>query len=176
MSLINGLDTEKLANAVEGVKQNWELGRTVWKASTSWKGGFRVSTFAREFSTAVDEPEPLCGTNTAPNPADMVLEAYGACLTIGCVMNATVRGIKIEELKIDVEGEIDLPGFLGLEPPANLNMDKLPGFKTVTANVQVKANADEKALQDLFKHVVSTSPIGITLSRPVKVATNLKVV
>lgn len=176
MSLFNGLDTEKLADAVEGVKKNWELGRTVWKASTTWKGGFRVSTFAREFSTAVDEPEPLCGTNTAPNPADMVLEAYGACLTIGYVMNATIRGIKIEELKIDVEGEIDLPGFLGLEPPANLNMDKLPGFKAVTANAQVKANADEKALQNLFKHVVSTSPIGITLSRPVKVSTNLKVV
>lgn len=175
MPLCNGLDTVKLADAVEGVKQNWELGRTVWKASAVWKGGFRVTTFAREFSTPVDEPEPLCGTNTAPNPADMVLEAFGACLTIGYVMNATVRGIKIEDLRIDVEGEIDLPGFLGLEPPAALNMDKLPGFKNVTASVKIKADADHNKLQELHAHVVGTSPIGITLARPVRIATSFTV-
>lgn len=173
MAIFNGLDTDSLVNAVEGVKKNWELGRSVWKASTSWKGGFRVYTRARDFCTSADEPAPLCGTDTAANPAEMVLEALGACLTIGYAMNATARGIKIEELTTEVEGEIDLPGFLGLEPPASLNMDKLPGFKSITVNVKLKADADKAKLDDLHKHVVSTSPIGITLSRPVAVKVNL---
>jgi len=60
----------------------------------------------------------LCGTNTAANPVEMVLQAYGACLSIGYAMNASVRGIKISGIKIDLEGEIDLPGFLGLERAA----------------------------------------------------------
>ncbi|GAB4409758.1 MAG: hypothetical protein OHK0032_05440 [Thermodesulfovibrionales bacterium] len=173
MALVNGLDTEKLIKTVETVKQNWEMGRTVWKASTTWKGGFRVETCSREFTLTADEPEMLCGTNTAANPVEMVLQAYGACLTIGYAMNAAVRGIKIDDLKIELEGEIDLPGFLGLQAPENLNMDKLPGFKSITANVKIRSDADKSKLRDLHNHVVSTSPVGITLSRPVAVKVNL---
>lgn len=175
MASINGLETDKLVSVVNTVKQNWEHGRTVWKASTSWRGGFKVETCSREFTLLADEPEMLCGTNTAANPVEMVLQAYGACLTIGYAMNAAVRGIKINDIKIDLEGEIDLPGFLGLEPPESLHMDKLPGFKNITARVKLKAEADEKTLQELHKHVFSTSPVGITLSRPVKIESKLEV-
>ncbi len=174
-TVINGLDPEKLMKVVETVKQNWEVGRTVWKASTTWKGGFKVETCSREFTLRADEPEMLCGTNTAANPVEMVLQAYGACLSIGYAMNAAVRGIRIDDIKIDLEGEIDLPGFLGLEPPEKLHMDKLPGFKNITAKVKIKADADAKTLQELHKHVVSTSPVGLTLSRPVKIDTALEV-
>jgi len=174
-TVINGLDPEKLVKVVETVKQNWEVGRTIWKASTTWKGGFKVETCSRDFTLTADEPEMLCGTNTAANPVEMVLQAYGACLSIGYAMNAAVRGIRIDDIKIDLEGEIDLPGFLGLEPPEKLHMDKLPGFKRITAKVKIKADADEKTLQELHKHVVGTSPVGLTLSRPVKIDTNLEV-
>ena len=134
-----------------------------------------METESRGFKLRADEPEMLVGTNTAANPVEMVLQAYGACLAIGYAMNAAVRGIKIRELRIDVEGEIDLPGFLGLEPPTKLNMDKLPGYKNVTARVQIEADADPKALKELHEHVVRTSPVGVTLSRPVTVKTELEV-
>lgn len=175
MAVVNGLNTENLVKVVEAVKQNWEAGKTVWKASTKWDGAFKVSSSSREFQSKFDEPELLCGTNTAANPVEMVLQAYGACLTIGYVMNAAVRGIKIDDLKVELEGEIDLPGFLGLEAPEKLNMDKLPGFKNITAKVNIKSGADKKTLQELHSHVVSTSPVGITLSRPVKVEASLTV-
>lgn len=175
LTVINGLDTDKLMKVVETVKQNWEVGRTVWKASTAWKGGFKVETCSREFTLLADEPEMLCGTNTAANPVEMVLQAYGACLTIGYAMNAAVRGITIHDLKIDLEGEIDLPGFLGLEPPEKYGMDKLPGFKNIKATVKVKADTDEKTLQELHKHISATSPVGLTLSRPVKLESSLEV-
>ncbi len=176
MAMVNGLETEKLLKVVDTVKQNWEVGRTVWKASTAWKGGFKVETCSRDFTLLADEPEMLCGTNTAANPVEMVLQAYGACLTIGYAMNAAVRGIKLNDIKIDLEGEIDLPGFLGLEAPEKLHMDKLPGFKTITAKVKVKADADEKTLRALHEHIVGTSPVGITLARPVKIESILEVV
>lgn len=176
MAKINGLDTDKLLSVVDTVKQNWETGKTVWKASASWKGGFVVQTDSRGFNLTFDEPEMLCGTNTAANPVEVVLQAYGACLAIGYTMNAAVRGIELETIKIDLEGEIDLPGFLGLEAPEKYGMDKLPGYKTVRASVKIKAkNADQKTLEELHKHVFSTSPVGITLSRPVKIEANLEV-
>jgi uncharacterized OsmC-like protein len=175
MPVMNGLETEKLMQVVDTVKKNWEVGRTVWKASTSWKGGFKVETCSRDFTLLADEPEMLCGTNMAANPVEMVLQAYGACLTIGYAMNAAVRNIKIDDIKIDLEGEIDLPGFLGLEAPEKLHMDKLPGFKNITARVSIKSSADKKALQELHKHVLSTSPVGTTLSRPVALRAELEV-
>jgi len=90
-------------------------------------------------------------------------------------MNAAVRGIRIQDLKVDLEGEIDLPGFLGLEPPAKYGMDKLPGFKSISAKVKIKADADEKALRELHAQVTKTSPVGLTLSRPVKLSSDLEV-
>jgi uncharacterized OsmC-like protein len=174
MPVVNGLETEKLMQVVETVKKNWEVGRTVWKATTSWKGGFKVETCSRDFKLLADEPEMLCGTNMAANPVEMVLQAYGACLTIGYAMNAAVRNIKIDDIKIDLEGEIDLPGFLGLEAPEKLKMDKLPGFKNITANVWIKSSASPKDLQDLHNHVFATSPVGMTLSRPVAIKAELK--
>jgi len=165
MAVINGLEVDNLVKVVEAVKQKWEMGKTVWKASTTWKGGFRVETCSRDFTLLVDEPEMLCGTNTAANPVELVLQAYGACLSIGYAMNAAVRGIKIH----------DLPGFLGLEPPESLKMDKLPGFKTIDVKVKIKADATPEALRQLHAHVVGTSPVGLTLSRPVKIGTDVEV-
>jgi uncharacterized OsmC-like protein len=174
MPVINGLETEKLLDIVQSVKKNWETGKTVWTASAKWLGGFRVETGSRGFRLLADEPDMLAGTNTAANPVELVLQAYGACLAIGYAMNAAVRGIRIHDLRIDVEGEIDLPGFLGLEPPENLNMDRLPGYKNVTARVKIKADADKETLKELHDHVVRTSPVGITISRPVKIETELE--
>lgn len=174
MEIINGLDTEKLLQTVEHVKNNWQDGKTVWKATTKWKGGFKVWTCSRDFSLLADEPEMLCGTDTAANPVEMILQAYGACLTIGYAMNAAVRGIKIDDINIELEGEIDLPGFLGLEPPEELHMDKLPGYKNIKAKVKIKTDADAKTLQQLHDQVIKTSPVGITLSRPLEISADLE--
>ncbi len=175
MSVVNGLDVDNLMKVVGTVKENWEKGKTVWKATTSWKGGFKVETCSRDFTLLADEPEMLCGTNMAANPVEMVLQAYGACLTIGYAMNAAVRGIVLDDIKIDLEGEIDLPGFLGLEAPENLKMDKLPGFKNITVTVKMGSKTDKKKLEELHRHVIATSPVGVTLSRPVAIQTKLEV-
>jgi organic hydroperoxide reductase OsmC/OhrA len=90
MAMVNGLNMDSLMKVVETVKQNWEIGKTVWKASASWKGGFKVETSSREFNSKFDEPEMLCGTNTAANPVEMVLQAYGACLAIGYAISVKV--------------------------------------------------------------------------------------
>lgn len=176
MPMINGLNTDCLMNVVKTVKENWQTGKTVWKATAKWVDGFAVETGSRNFSMRVDEPDMLCGGDSAANPVELVVQAYGACLTIGFVMNAAVRGIMIESLEIDLEGEIDLPGFLGLEPPQELGMDNLPGYKNVTAVVKIKADADEAALQDLLTAVTRTSPVGLTLSRSVALETKLEII
>lgn len=179
MAILNGIDTERITEIVETVKRNLEAGKTTtWNASTSWKGSVKVETRSRGHKLMVDEPEMLGGTNTAANPVEMLLQAYGACLTMGYVIHSALRGIKIDDVEIDLEGELEvpafLPGFLGLEPKARQTMDKLPGFKTITANVKIKADADAEKLQDLNRQVTAVSPVGLSLSRPVKLVTNIE--
>ncbi len=67
-----------------------------------------------------------------------------------------------------------MPGFLGLEPPEDVNMDKLPGYKNINAKVKLKGDADPATLQELHEHVIKTSPVGVTLTRPINVSTTLK--
>jgi uncharacterized OsmC-like protein len=169
MAVINGLNTDSLQNVVDSVKQNWESGRITRAASVEWKGGFKSEATSRQFTAQVDMPPGLCGEDTAISPLEMVLQAYGACLTVGYAMHCAARGIELKELKINLEGELDLPGFLGLKAPDHLKMDSLPGYKHIKVEVKMKAAADDKTLQEIHQQVISTAPVGLTITRPVQV-------
>jgi len=173
MAVINGLDLDSLTNVVESVKQNWETGRITRSATVAWKGGFKSEATSRQFTAQVDMPCGLCGEDTAISPLEMVLQAYGACLTVGYAMHCAARGIKLQDLKIHLEGEVDLPGFLGLQAPEHLNMDSLPVYKFIKVDVKMKAEADDQTPQDIHRQVVSTAPVGLTLSKPVRVDATL---
>jgi len=173
MAVINGLDTNSLQSVVDSVQQNWETGRITRSATVEWKGGFKSEATSRQFTAQVDMPCGLCGEDTAISPLEMVLQAYGACLTVGYAMHCAVRGIKLQELKINIEGEVDLPGFLGLKAPEHLHMDSLPGYKFMKVDVKMKAEADDKTLQEIHQQVVSTAPVGLTISRPVRIDATL---
>lgn len=169
MTMINGLETESLKNVAAGIQQDWESGSITRSASVAWKGGFKSEATSRQFTAQVDMPSGLCGQDSAISPLEMVLQAYGACLVVGYAMHCAVRNITLHDLKIDVEGDVDLPGFLGLEAPEHLNMDPLPGYKHIRVAVTMKAAADKQSLQEIHQKVFSTAPVGLTLSRPVKV-------
>jgi uncharacterized OsmC-like protein len=173
MAVINGLDTNSLQNVVDSVQKNWETGRITRSASVEWKGGFKSEATSRQFTAQVDMPCGLCGEDTAISPLEMVLQAYGACLTVGYAMHCAARGIKLQELKINIEGEVDLPGFLGLKAPEHLHMDSLPGYKFMKVDVKIKAEADDKTLQEIHQQVVSTAPVGLTISRAVRIDATL---
>lgn len=173
MAKINGLETESLQAVVAGIQQNWETGKITRSATIEWKGGFKSEATSRQFKAQVDMPCGLCGEDSAISPLEMVLQAYGACLTVGYAMHCAVRGITLHDLKITIDGDVDLPGFLGLTAPEHLNMDSLPGYKNIRVAVRMKAGADDKTLQEIHQQVVSTAPVGLTISRPVKIEATL---
>ena len=130
---------------------------------TKWQGGFKSEARIREFGPAKsDEPDQLGGTNTGPNPVEQVLGALGNCLAVGYAANATVAGITINDLTIDVEGDLDLHTFLGLK-------DGNAGFGNIAVKVKLDSDASPEALQELHEKVTATSPVGHTLSRAVPV-------
>ena len=102
----------------------------------------------------------LGGTNTAPNPVEQLLGALGSCLAIGYTANASVRGIQIEDLRIELEGHIDLPVFLGLH-------EGHAGYSDVTIKVYLKAAAPQESLEELHQQVLKTSPVGQTIEKAI---------
>jgi uncharacterized OsmC-like protein len=140
---------------------------TTWKASVEWDSGFHTTTTIRDFEPfATDEPEGLGGTDTAPNPVEQLIGALGSCLAIGYAANATVAGIRLDDLRIDIEGELNLESFLGIEPGH-------AGYETLRATVHIESDADETAIRDLHDAVVASSPVGHSLSQAIPLAIEL---
>ena len=163
-----GFDQTQLEGLIGAVKEVPERGQTVWKANTSWLGGFASQAQIRDFTIRMDEPPPLGGTNTAPNMVEVVLGAYGCCLTTGYVMNAGLKGIELEGVEIELEGDLDLQGFFGLSDKVS------PGYSGIRARVQLKApGATPAEVQELHDLVKRTSPVGAILGQPVPIVTEL---
>jgi uncharacterized OsmC-like protein len=166
-----GFDQVALMGLINQVKEDPDVGKTVWKASTKWNGGFRSEARIRDFTIAMDEPKPLGGSDTAPNMVEIVLGAYGCCLTTGYAANAAMRGIELEDIQIDLEGDLDLNAFFGLQSPDEC----CPGYTTVRAKVSLKApNATPEQIAELHAAVKATSPVGAILERPIEVTTELQ--
>ena len=109
--------------------------------------------------TYADEPEVLGGTNTAANPVEQVLGALGSCLSIGYTAGAVARGITINDLRIELIGNVDLPVFFGLKAGH-------AGYERITAKVHLKSDASADDIAALHADVFRTSPVGNTLEKP----------
>ena len=169
--MINNVDIEVFKATVEAVKGDPRKGATMWTARTKWKGGLKTEAKLRNFTLNFDEPEAVAGTDTTASPHETLLACYGACLTVGLSLNAALEGINIKSIEIELEGYIDLPGFLGLAGVEGLK--DLPGYHTVKAKVNVESGASREEINKIFERVVKYSPVGLTLSRPVDVRTEL---
>lgn len=165
--IINGVPVSAVSGLVGAVKDDRDKGHTKWSAVTTWKGGFNCESQIRDHTIYMNEPDALGGTDTAPNMVETVLAAYGSCLTVGYSMNAALRGIEIKDLKVELEGDLDLAGFFGLS-------DEVPaGFSNVRAVVHLEADASPEEIQALHDHVLKTSPVGCILANPLQVSTEL---
>ncbi|MEO1229636.1 MAG: OsmC family protein [Myxococcota bacterium] len=167
---VNRETLEGLIGAIEEVPTR---GQSQWKAETEWHGGFRSEAKIRNFTFKMDEPEALGGSDTAPNMVEAVLGAYGCCLTTGYAMNALRRNIKLEDIRISLEGDLDLRGFLGLADPQEVS----PGYSGIRVDVTLvpAPGTDAQALRALHDDVLRTSPVGAIIGRPVDVTHVLKV-
>jgi uncharacterized OsmC-like protein len=172
-TMINGVDTDALLGTVNAIKGDPGLGACRFRASNTWLSGNHnrstVTGFhgARQeiahrqtFTMDADEPAILAGNDEGANPVEHLLHALASCLTTSMVAHAAVRGIEIDELESELEGDIDLRGFLGLAP------DVPKGYTEIRARFRVKAKPEDvDRLQELAKF----SPVFNTITRGARV-------
>jgi len=116
--------------------------------------GFRIGgeEVPRRFSFDVDEPCELGGSNAFANPQEYLLAALNACLTVGYAAQCAIRGITLEHLEIETEGEIDLRGFLGIDSTV------APGYESLSYAVRIKGDGTEEQFAEIHEAVMATSP------------------
>ena len=68
-------------------------------------------------ATEADDPPNLAGHDEAPNPVEHLLHALASCLTTSMVAHAAVRGIAIEALESELEGDRDCRRRARASPP-----------------------------------------------------------
>lgn len=179
-SQLNGIDVAALTRTIDAVRHDPALASAGFAVTTRWQGQARSlatasqytlggTTHQRHFVIAADEPPELLGSNTAPNPQELLLAALNACLTVGLVANAAALRIRIDHLEIRAHGSLDLRGFLGLDPQVR------PGYEVIHYAVTLRTNAPAEQVQALHDHVMRTSPNFNNLVSGIRVVPHLMV-
>ncbi|MBU1035495.1 MAG: OsmC family protein [bacterium] len=134
-----------------------------YKAQTKWLEGTKAETKIREFKVIVDEPLELKGTNTAPNPVELLLTALGGCVALTYHGYAKRFEVDIEDLIVSLEGDM-IPG--GWVDKAGRERRS---FKQIRYEVQIKTKATEEKVLQLQKLVEEKCPVSDMLINPTKV-------
>ena len=78
--------------------------------------------------------------------------ALNACMMVGYVAACALNGIKLEKLKIETEGDIDLRGFLAIDPQV------IPGYERISYTVHIKGDGTPEQFEQIHEFVKKTSP------------------
>ena len=175
---INGVDLDTLMGTVKAIQDEPGLGACRFRASNRWlDGNHNRSTVTgfygagqemahrQTFTMDADEPAILAGNDEGANPVEHLLHALASCLTTSMVAHAAVRGIEIEELESELEGDIDLRGFLGLDATVP------KGYTEIRARFRVKARPEDL---ERIRELARFSPVFNTITQGARVVVDVE--
>ncbi len=134
-----------------------------YKVSGKKVGDLGVEITARGHKIKVDEPIEGGGEDTGMNPVEMLLGSIAACQTISTSIYAESMGIKIDEMSIEVEGDMDSAGFMGY---AKFR----PGYTNIRSHIKIKSDADPAMVQQLIDLVEIRCPVEDSVKNGVEIA------
>lgn len=138
--------------------------KTVFKASAKkLPTGLQVETNARGFKVVMDEPAELGGTNEGMNPVEALLCAFGACQSIVVSAFAKAKNFTYEEFSIELEGDLDPDGFMGMNP------DVRNGFQEIRFKLHFKTKESKEKTEEFADFVEKTCPVSDCLKNEIKV-------
>lgn len=178
---LNGIDVHALSEVVEAVTKQPDAGRFRFRATHRWLDGTRAETSIDTFDVggeedasrtvpfrlSHDEPAVLLGTDTAVNPVEYALTALAGCMTTSFVVQAAARGITLHSVTVELEGDIDGRGMLGLDDAVR------PGYSGVRVRYHVDADAPHENVAAALAEAQRLSPVHDIFARPTPVAVTL---
>ena len=127
-------------------------------------GGFKQLNYVRGLPPLPAE-ERFGPPDEAPaaTPSEMLLAAFGSCLSAHIHANAASGSIAVRSLEVHVEADMAASPMWDARGQAPGAM----GFETIRVAVRMEADASPEALRALIAHAVLWSPVANTLYGPV---------
>lgn len=177
----NGVDVPMLFETIDAIKDQPTLAKCQFRARNRWMDGAHCRTTIRDFHAAgeedqsrtepfefdADEPPVLLGENRGANPVEFALTALAGCLTTSLIYHAAARGIRLNAVESQLEGDLDLRGFLNLDDSVR------NGYENVRVTFKVDADAPREQIEELVKMAQQRSPVFDMMSNPVPVTVGL---
>ncbi|MHA6795261.1 OsmC family protein [Pseudonocardia bannensis] len=124
-----------------------------FRAEGSGGDGLRVEIRVGRHTMVVDEPPALGGEGAAPNPVETALAALLSCQVITYRFWSAQLGIPLDDVRIDVDGDLDVRGFFGLDSGVR------PGFAEVRVSVTLDGPASAEQYRKLAAAVDEHCPV-----------------
>jgi len=170
--MLNNINIAGLSEFANEVKDNNIESRATYGVTLNWESGTKTTVttknmivgehkLVRDFNFTIDEPTQLLGVNSAPNPAEYMLGGLAGCMAVTFMAGATAMNIEIDQLQLEIDGELDLKGFLGLN-------DTNVGFPELKFIFNVKGNGTQEQYNTLIKRVSKHSPNFNTIQNEVR--------
>ncbi len=133
-------------------------------------GGEGVRTHLRigRHTTLVDEPPALGGVDEAPNPVETALAGLLSCQVVTYRFWAAKLGIPFDEIAVDVEGDLDVRGFFGLDDAVR------PGFGDIRLVVTLDGPEPPERYRELAAAVDEHCPVLDLFRNPTAVRTSVR--
>lgn len=152
---------EAVVNVVQNITNDPKNANLTFYTNSILKDGFQSEVEIRDFKFISDEPEELGGTDKGPNPVEYVLGALAACQEIVVKAHAIALGIDVKSVEVEVEGDLDLHGFL------NMSDDARAGFTKVKYHTKIETyESDSKKLDQLKKITFKNCPVLDIIQNP----------
>lgn len=153
----------KLISLVGDLQEEPTKANLKFSATSTLRDGLKADVATRDFKFISDEPHSLGGTDEGPNPVEYVLGALAACQEIVVKAHATALGVNVTEVRVDVEGDLDLNGLLNLS-------NARAGFKQVTFKTTIKTDETDEEKRELIEQLtLNNCPVLDTIQNPVSV-------
>jgi putative redox protein len=123
---------------------------------------------AREHLVKSDYAVAAGGSNMGPNPIELLLCAFAACIEAAFYEFAVNEGITVHSVSAGVEGSLDLRGLFMID-------DVPAGFKDLKYTLMIESPDDEETVRDLAERVVAHCPVVDSLSRPTAISGEIAV-
>lgn len=160
---INGLDLQALQGLVNEIKADHRRGLAHFDVTTRWQGAMGSRTrvdgwslggrkLPQSFEIPIDEPRELLGRDASPNPQEYLLAAMNACMLNTFVAACSLMGVTLQSVELQSEGELDLRGFLGLDPSVK------PGYDSISYTIRVKGDGTREQYAKAHEAMKATSP------------------
>jgi uncharacterized OsmC-like protein len=122
---------------------------------------YKVECSARNKSLIIDEPEELGGSDGGMNPGEAFLCSLGSCKYVVAKMFCEKLRINLQEIKIDMAGEIDRDGMTGMNKHAKV------GYSNITTKYYIKANNSKEEIEKFVEFIEDHCPMKDTIyNRP----------